>query len=190
MANKVLMGMKELHIGTYTVNDDGSVTMGAPYHQKGAVGYSPEEQGENYTFYADDSAYYSSFTSGIFEGDLVVAMFDDTFKKNFLGYVELDDGGLAQIKNAKKPNVWLAFEITGDAEKTRVIFYNGTLGGITREYATIEDSEEVQTATVSTRFIGDNKTGITKVEYVEGDAGYETLFDNPPAPTLPTSSDS
>lgn len=186
--NKVLFGFKDLYIGTYTVDDQGDVTMGSPYHQKGAVGFSPEEQGENYTFYADDSAFFSYYTSGRFEGDLVVARFDDAFKKQFLGYVELDDGGIAQIKNAVKPNIYLAFEVQGNEGAERVIFYNGSMGGITREFATIEESVEVQTESVSVTINGDAETGISKVSYSKDKAGFETLFTNPPTPTLPSES--
>lgn len=185
--NKVLFGFKDLYIGTYEVDDDGDVTMGSPYHQKGAVGYSPDEQGENYTFYADDSSYFSYYTSGVFEGDLVVARFDDAFKRQFLGFVELDDGGIAQIKNAKKPNIYMAFEVQGNEGPERVLFYNGSMGGITREFATIEENIEVQTESLSIKFTGDAATGISKVVYSEDKAGFATLFDNPPAPALPAS---
>ena len=186
--NKVLYGFKDLYIGTYEVDSNGDVTMGSPYHQKGAVGFSPEEQGENYTFFADDSAYFSYYSSGTFEGDLVVARFDDAFKKQFLGYVELDDGGLAQIKNAKKPDVYIMFEVQGNEGPERLIYYNGSMGGITREFATIEDNIEVQTETISIKIDGDAATGISKVGYDGTKSGFDTLFTNPPAPTLPAGS--
>ena len=187
-SNKVLMGFSDLYIGTYTVADDGTVTMGSPYHQKGAVGFSPEENSDKSDFYADNIAYYTSYSSGKYEGDLTVAKFDDAFKKNFLGYVELDDGGLAQVKNAVKPNVYVAFEVQGDKQARRVIFYNGSLGAITREFATIEDTKEPTTESIATTFVGDNATGITMVTYNVGDSGYDSLFSNPPAPALPTGS--
>ena len=186
--NKVLYGFKDLYIGTYNVDDQGNVTMGTPYHQKGAVGFSPEESGENYTFHADDSAYFSYYTSGVFEGDLVVARFDDAFKKQFKGFVELDDGGLAQIKNAITPSVYIMFETQGNEGPERVIFYNATMGGINREYATIEDSVEVQTESCSVKIVGDVATGMSKVVYSKDKAGFETLFTNPPAPILPAES--
>lgn len=187
MANKVLMGFSDLYIGTYTVDpDDGTVTMGSPYHQAGAVGFSPSESSDRNDFYADNIAYYTTFGAGVVEGDLTVAMFDDAFKMQFLGYVTLDDGGLAQIKNPTKPNIYMAFEVQGDAEGRRVIFYNGTLGEIVREYNTIEDTVTPQTESVPVSFAGDNETGIKMVVYKESDAGYATLFTNPPAPTLPS----
>lgn len=185
MANKVEFGISNLYVGTYAVAA-GVVTMGTPVAVPGAVSFAPEEQGDNNTFYADNTAYYATYSTGTYEGDLEVALFDDDFKKTFLGYVELDDGGVAQIKNATRPNVYIMFQIEGDANHRRVIFYNGSLGNLTREYNTTEDSIEVATETIATTFTGDNGTGITMVSYQESDAGYSTLFTNPPAPQLPS----
>lgn len=187
MANKVLFGFSDLYVGTYTVSG-GTVTLGSPYHQAGAVGFSPEASDDTNVFYADNIAYYTTMGNGSMEGDLEVAMFDDDFKKNFLGYVELDDGGLAQVKNATKPSVYIMFEIQGDDAARRVIIYNGTLGNISRDYATIEETAEPTTETVSTQFVGDNTTGIVMVTYEKGDTGYDTLFTDPPVPALPASS--
>lgn len=187
-SNKVYFGFSDLYIGTYTVASNGTVTMGTPYHQKGAVGFSPEENTDRNDFWADNVAYYSVYSSGTYEGDLEVAKFDDAFRTQFLGYVTLSDGGLAQIKGANKPNVYLMFEIQGDVQERRVIFYNGTLGSIVRAYSTVEETPEPVTETLSCTFVGDNATGITKVTYNKGDSGYSTLFTNPPAPTLPNAS--
>lgn len=186
--NKVYFGFSDLYIGTYTVASDGTVTMGSPYHQKGAVGFSPEQSSDKNDFYADNVVYYTSYSGGSYEGDLEVAKFDDAFRTQFLGYVTLDDGGLAQIKNAVKPNVWIAFEIQGDKQARRVLFYNGSLGSINREYSTTEEAAEPVTETLAVTFNGDNATGITKVTYNYGDSGYSTLFTNPPAPALPAES--
>ena len=185
MANKVEFGISELHVGTWTVAQDGTVTMGTPYHQAGAVSFSPEENSEQNTFYADNIAYWSGYSGGTIEGDLEVAMFDDAFKTQFLGYVALADGGLANVKNATKPNVYVAFQVEGDAESRRVIMYNCTLGAITREYNTIEESKEPTTETLAVTCTGDNNTGATMAVYKTGDAGYATLFTSPAAPSLP-----
>lgn len=188
--NKVLYGFSDLYIGTYTVDDEtGEVTMGTPYKQTGAVGFSPEAQGSNYTFYADNKAYWSSYSTGNYEGDLVVARYDDEFRKLFLGAIELDDGGVAEVKNPVKPSIYAMYETQGDKGPERVIWYNGTLGTPNRELATIEDEKEVQTESLPTTFVGDNKTGITKVTYGQDRAGFATLFTNPPAPALPTASE-
>ena len=184
MANKVEFGISQLHIGTYTVAAGGTVTLGTPYHQAGAVSFSPEENSEQNTFYADNIAYWSGYSGGSIEGDLEVAMFDDEFKTQFLGYKALTDGGLANVKNATKPNVYIAFQVEGDAEARRVILYNCSLGAITREYNTIEESKEPTTETLAVTCTGDNASGVTMAVYKPGDAGYANLFTSPAAPAL------
>lgn len=184
MANKVEFGISNLYVGTYSVGTTGTVTMGTPYHQAGAVSFAPDENSDKTDFYADNVIYWSGYSGGTFEGDLEVAKFDDTFKKQFLGYIEkASDGGLAVVKNAVKPNVYIAFQVEGDAESRRVIMYNCSLGGITREYATIEEPKEPATETIAVTVAGDNKTGISMVSYNKTTTGYSTLFTNPPAPT-------
>lgn len=184
MANKVEFGISQLHVGTYTVDDQGVVTLGTPYHQAGAVSFSPDEDSEKNDFYADNIKYWSGFSGGTFEGDLTVAMFDDAFKTQFLGYATLTNGGLATVKNATKPNVYIAFEVEGDAEARRVIFYNCALGGIKREYSTIEDAKEPVTESISVSVMGDNASGVTKATLKPGDTGYSTLFTAPTAPAI------
>lgn len=182
--NKVEYGICNLHVGTYTVDDQGAVTMGTPYHQEGAVSFSMDEDSEKTDFYADNVRYWSGYTGGTFEGDLEVALFDDEFKTQFLGYRELTSGGLATVKNATKPNVYIAFEFEGDKEHRKAIFYNCALGGIKREYNTIEESKEPVTETLSVTVIGDNGTGVTKAVLAPADTGYATLFTAPTAPVF------
>lgn len=188
MANKVEFGISQLHVGTYEVSDQGVATLGTPYHQKGAVSFAPEEQSELQQFYADNIVYWAGYSGGSFEGDLEVAMFDDAFKKAYLGYAELSDGGLAIVKNAKKPQVYIAFQVEGDAESRRVIMYNAQFGAITREFATVEESKEPATETISVTVSGDPTTGVSMASYKPGDAGYDTLFTNPAAPELESES--
>ena len=64
-----------------------------------------------------------------------------------------------------------------------MIMYNCALSGISREYATIEDTKEPATETISVTVSGDNKTGVSMVSYNEGVTGYSTLFTSPPVPT-------
>ena len=185
MANKVEFGISELHVGTYTVSGS-TVTLGTPYAQKGAKSFSPEEQSEQNIFYADNTAYWSGYSGGSLEGDLEVAMFDDAFKTQFLGYVELTNGGLANVKNATKPNVYIAFQVEGDAESRRVILYNCSLGAIQREYSTIEESKEPVTETIAVTCTGDVPTGVTMAVLRPTDSGYSTLFTAPTAPVIDT----
>lgn len=185
MANKVEFGISNLYVGTYTEGAGGTVTLGTPLAIPGAVSFAPEESSEKSDFFADNGIYFSRYSGGSFEGDLEVALFPAEFKKQFLGYVELDNGGLATVKNAVKPQAYLMFQVEGDQESGRAIFYNVSFGAITREYNTIEESKEPNTETIPVTVVGDNKTGISKVTFVPSDAAYATLFTNPPVPALP-----
>lgn len=184
MANKVEFGICQLHVGTYSVDDQGVATLGTPYHQPGAVSFSPEEQSENNVFYADNIAYWSGYSGGTFEGDLEVAKFFDEFKTQFLGYKALANGGLANVKNATKPNVAIFFQVEGDSESRKVALYNCSLGAINREYNTIEENKEPATETLGVTCVGDNKTGVTMAVLKPGDSGYDTLFTAPAAPAI------
>ena len=184
MANKVEFGISQLHVCTYTVDENNQVTLGTPYHQKGAVSFSPEENSEQNNFYADNIVYWSGYSGGSIEGDLEVAMFDDDFKTQFLGYRTLTSGGLANVKNAIKPNVAIFFQVEGDSESRRVALYNCALGAITREYNTIEESKEPATETLPVTCTGDNSTGVTMAVFKPADTGYATLFTAPTAPAI------
>lgn len=182
--NRVLFGFSNLYVGTYTTASDGTVTLGTPRHQEGAVGFSPEADGEDVDFYADNYDYFSDTTVGARAGDLVVAKFDRTFKTQFLGYRETADGGLAEVLNPVKPRVYMAFQVEGDAHGMRVIMYNGTFGNVNREYNTMEGSREPVTESLAAKFVGDPESGIVTATYFPGDTGYDTLFTNPPVPAL------
>ncbi len=182
--NKVEFGISNLYVGTYTVSN-GTVTLGTPYKQEGAVSFSPEEQSESNNFFADNQIYYASYSGGSFEGDLEVAKFDDEFKTEFLGYVALTDGGIANVKNATKPAVYIMFQVEGDKESRKVIMYNCALGGINREYNTTEEAKEPTTETIPVTVTGDNATGISMVSYAATATGYADLFTDPPVPVLP-----
>lgn len=187
---KVQFGISQLHVGTYTettTTQGTTVTLGTPYHQQGAVSFNPEVESQQNDFYADNIVYWSGYSGGKMEGDLEVAMFDDAFKTQFLGYVALSNGGLAMVKNPTKPNVYIAFQTETDGSSPiRVILYNCALGNISRGYETIGENKEPKTATLPITCIGDNKTGVTMATFKEGDTGYATLFTNPTAPTITT----
>lgn len=181
--NKVEFGISNLYIGTYT-DTNGTVTLGTPYHQKGAVSLSLEPEGDSNEFYADNMIYWSGFSDNGFSGSLEVARFDTDAKKDFFGYAVTAGGGIAAIKGATKPPVYIAFQTEGDAEARRVIMYNVTLSGINREFNTIEDSKEPVTESCDITVVGDNTTGITVASYKPGDSAYSTLFTTPPVPAL------
>lgn len=188
MSDKVRFGLSNIHIGTYTEGTGGAVTLGEPVAQPGAVNLSLDPESEENTFWADNVKYYVTNQDNGFSGSLEVAKFDDAVKKAFLGYIDVANGGIAHIKGATKPKVYIAAQAEGDEQGRRFILYNVTLGQIQFEAATTEDAAEPATETVDINVTGDNKTGITMAEYPKNAAGYATLFSNPPVPAIPAES--
>lgn len=184
--DRVSFGLSNVHVGTYTVGTDGTVTMGTPMHIPGAVTLSLEPEGDNNDFYADNTKYWSGYSDNGFSGTLEMARFPDEFRTTFMGAKKLDDGGIADVKSAAKPAVYIAYQGEGDKLSRREILYNVTLSGIKKESKTTEDSTEPETESIDITVTGDNATGFTHVTYNVGDAGYDTIFTKPPAPKLPT----
>ena len=82
--NKVEFGLKNVHVGTYTVNETtGVVTMGTPYKLPGAVNLSLDPETEEVKSYADDVIYYADYSDNGFSGSLEMMRFPDEYKLNF-----------------------------------------------------------------------------------------------------------
>ena len=185
--NKVMFGVSNLHFGTYTVNEEGAVVLGTPMHVPGTVNISLEAESEENKFYADNTVFWSGYSDNGYTGEIENALFNDEFKLAFMNYIRLDDGGIAQVKGQQNKAVYMMFQADGDVENRRMILYNISLGQITREYATTEDSTEPQTATLPFTVNGDSATRINRVSYAPTDAPYNTMFTTPPVPQLPAS---
>lgn len=183
MANKVVFGVSNLHVGLYNVSTTGTVTLGTPFAVPGTVNISIEPDSEENKFYADNVAYWTSYSDNGLTGEIENAFFPDDFKTTFMNYVALSNGGIAQIKGQQNKPVYIEFQAEGDQHARRGIFYNVTLGQITREFSTTEDSIEPATATLPFTVNGDNKTGVTRAAFTEGASAYSTMFTNPPVPS-------
>jgi phi13 family phage major tail protein len=180
--NIVEFGLKNLHIGPYTVGQDGTATLGEGVAVPGLVSLGLEAESELYKFFADNVVYYSEYTDQGESGDLTMALIPDQFKIDYLGFKEMADGGIAKIKGVQGQAFWMAFEGEGDKHKRRHVMLNVIGGAIQREYRTIGESKEVDTEVVPLTINGDNASGIVKISYNPTDAGYDTAFT---APTVP-----
>ena len=182
MANKVMFGVSNLHFGEYNVATNGTVTLGTPYALPGTVNISMDAESEENKFFADNTVYWSGYSDNGYSGTIENALFPDEFKTRFMNYETLADGGIAQIKGKQNKPVYFMFQTEGDDKARRGIFYNVSLGQITREYSTTEDTIEPATATLAFTINGDNKTGIVRAAYTSGNAVYTTMFTTPPVP--------
>lgn len=186
--NKIRYGLSNVYVGTYTDDGAGNVTLGTPYHQKGAVSLSLDPETAEATFWADNSKYYAQNKDNGYSGTLEAAKFDDEFKTSFMNYVPMTGGGVGEVKTKKNSTVYIVFEVEGDIQARRTILYNVTLGQITANHNTSEETTEPGTESLPVTVIGDNNSGLVKASYESGDSAYDTIFTNPPVPAVPAES--
>lgn len=186
-ANKVKFGLKKLFYAILTKADDGTISYATPVVIPGAVSLSMDPEGENENFYADDSVYYVIANNSGYSGDLEVALFPESFRKDVLGE-KLDANGLL-VENAEVEPVPFAllFEFTGDKKKIRHVFYNCTISRPGVEGKTTEDSKKVttETATVTAVPLAD---GYVKAKTGTGTTAdvYDKWYDSVHQYTAPT----
>lgn len=174
--NKVEFGLSNVHIA---VEQDGG-GWGTPRHIPGAVSWTPDAEGEEYHFYADDLDYFSETSDNGYTGDLTMALLPEWFLADVLGYKQLVDGGVVEIRNSVKRRICLIFEGKGDRHKTRRVYINCSAGKPSEEFQTIEEGKEVRVQVIPLIVTGDTKTGVTTIKYNEEDAGYEKVLTQVP----------
>ena len=94
MANKVKFGLSNCYYAKIT-ETEGTRTYGTPVAMKGAVSLDVAPDGDATNFAADNIYnYYSTGGASNLSGDLEMALIDDNFKKDILGYLEDTNGAL------------------------------------------------------------------------------------------------
>jgi len=191
MSNKIKYGLKNIYYAVATIAADGSATYGTPVAVPGAVSLSMEPQGENTPFYADNIVYWTGVSNSGYEGDLEMARFPDSFKKDVLGYLVSGNGLFVENANAPAVHFALMFQFEGDEKATRHVMYNCTAtrpaASGTTKAETIEPETETVTITATTIYVEALDTDIVKSETNESTAAavYNAWFEAVTMPTAP-----
>lgn len=129
MANKVLYGIKNVHVASVTLATDtqtGTVTatFGTPQAIPGAVSISVEQEGETSTFYADNTAYWVGVANNGYSGTLEMALIPDFFYTSYLGQTVDTNGNIVERSTDNPAYFALQFEFDGDEQAQRhTLFY-------------------------------------------------------------------
>lgn len=148
MANKVKFGLSKCYYAKVTVSGS-TVTYGTPTAMLGAVSMSLDPSGSSSNFSADNNANY--FTSGGavgYSGDLEMALIDDNFKKDILGYLVDGHNALYETDSPTVHNFALMFQFDGDAKNTRHVLYNCTATRVPLNSETTGDTKDPTTDTI------------------------------------------
>ena len=156
MANMVRFGLKNVHYAVYTEGQSGGAgSYGTPKPIVGAVQLTTTPEGDSYTFYADDVAFYATETNAGYSGTVNVAAVNDEFLTDVLGYKADETSGLTyEATDAVPKQVALLFEVGGNIEQQRAVFYNVTFSRMEGENNTRADSTEPDTVTLNFTAIG------------------------------------
>ena len=174
--SKVQFGLSKAY---YAVIENG--TYGTPVALPGAVSLSINREGSDpEKFYADNFPYYvAPAVNGGYTGTLTLAKVPSSFRVDVLGEVVDDNGMQVEIADATSKSFALMYEVEGDADQKRYVFFNCTAQRIAAGANTKSDSTSPDTQDLEFTAIGKDFTlaGQTK-NVVQGSASTsDTAFD-------------
>lgn len=146
--NKVTFGLDKVHIAFIDTASE-ELAWETPIAIPGAVGWSPEPQGESSTFYADNTAYFVVNSNNGYTGELEIALIPDAILAEMLGWEIDSNGALIEVSNAIPKKFALIGQILGDASNRRFVYYNCIANRPSKELATKGESTEVNADTLS-----------------------------------------
>ncbi|MCG5026805.1 phage tail protein [Anoxybacillus flavithermus] len=145
--NKVTFGLDKVHIAFLT--DSATPTWEAPVPIPGAVRFSPEPQGEESTFYADNGPYFTYTSNNGYTAELEMANIPDDILAEMLGW-EIDANGmLVETTDGMPKEFALLGQILGDKKNRRFVYYRCKASRPTAEHNTRGESVEPTTQTLN-----------------------------------------
>jgi len=187
--SKVRFGLAKAYYAV--IKDDG--TYDTPVAIPGAVSLDLSREGsEPSTFWADNVAYYvTPAANGGYTGTFNFALIPDAFKVAVLGEVVDDNGMQVEIADAAPKPFALLYEVEGDVDKKRYVFFNCTAqrvaaGANTKSDSTNPDTQDLEFTAIGKDFTFGG-TGVTK-NIVKGSAeeaaaAFATWYTAVPTPT-------
>lgn len=148
--NKVKFGLKNVHFAKMIVSEqDGSISYATPVRIPGAVNLSLEPQGDKADFNADDVIFFSDYANNGYSGDLEVAKIPDEFLTEILGQTVDENGAIIEASGDKSSKFALMFEVNGDVNAKRVVYYNCSASRPKAEASTVGETKEPKTDTIT-----------------------------------------
>lgn len=173
--NKVEFGLSNVHIAFIKSQAEGTTEYDDPIKVPGAVTLTAEPQGDQSSFYADNTTYYVTNSNTGTTGELTMAKLPDDILAKALGWVKDENGALVELADGIPTPFALMFDVEGDQHKRHCVYYNCTANRPSKENNTKEESVEPTTSTLSYTAIAIEKDGkqIIKAEMELNDSNSE-----------------
>lgn len=165
--SKVQFGLRNVHIAPITEDAQGNITYGTPFALPGAVSLDLSPSGSESVFYADDMRYYVIGARAGYSGSMTIAMVTDKFAEDILKYVKDSNNLLVESGSLNPIPFAMMFEVQTDTKNRKYVFYNVTVTSADLSAATIEETTEVQTATLEISVTSAKDTGYVRAYTTE-----------------------
>ena len=178
MKEQKVFGLKNVHVAKLTESEN-TITYGTPFAVPGAVNFSADVEGDSYTFYADDKAYFKKTAKNGYTGSLEVADIPEEFLTDILGQTKDNNGAIIENSDDTEARFALMCEVNGDPSKRRVVFYDCLATRPSIEYSTNEEGIEVKTCTMDLTITPRSTDGQVKATLdltEDNTAVYNTFF--------------
>ena len=143
--NKVRFGLSNVAVAFINHDGEGEVDYETPIMVPGAVTLTRDAEGDQSTFYADNSAYYTINSNAGYTGELTMALVPDEIKARMLGWKIDANGALVEIADSVPEQFALLYRLEGDQKRRFNVLYNVTVNRPSAENNTTEDSAEPET---------------------------------------------
>lgn len=189
MGNKVTYGFKKVHIAFLNSASQTPPEWEAPTEIPGAVRFTPTAQGQENTFYADDSPYFVVTANNGYTAELEMALVPDAILARMLGWETDTNGMLVEIADAIPEPFALLGEVTGDAKNRRFAYYNCIASRPAKEHSTKNESITPSTDIINVTITPIEISGKTIVKGVmelsdTNTVAYNAFFTAVPMPTF------
>lgn len=152
---KVRFGLDEVHYSLLTEGEGGALTWATPVPMPGAVSLSLDVEGDESSFYADNSKWFTDVVNGGYSGELEMAYIDDSVKVALLDYATVTTGssGNTTTDYVEKANpspapFALLFRVSGNQEEKGYCIYNCKLSRPSISAETTGESVDPNTITL------------------------------------------
>jgi phi13 family phage major tail protein len=189
MPNKVTYGLEQVHIAFRDTAAPTQPAWETPVAIPGAVRFTPTAQGQENTFYADNSPYFVVTANNGYTAELEMALVPDAVLAEMLGW-EIDSNGmLIEVADATPKRFALMGQVLGDSKNRRFVYYDCQAARPAKEHSTkgenIEPSTDVLTLTIFPVEIGGKRVVKGVMELSDTNAtAYNNFFNSV---TLPAS---
>lgn len=179
MANKVMFGLKNVHVAFLT---ESTGVYATPVAIPGAVKLSLEPEGDATEFFADNIKYFTASSNQGYTGDIEMALVPDDVLVSMLGWDVDDSGMLVELADGAQQPFALLFEVEGNDVDKRYVYYKCTAARPKADHATKTNSLEPTTQALSITVVPVEIDDVTVVKgsienTVEDAAVYDAWYD-------------